>query len=86
MATPGVETHGVTPSAVSHDTQCWTYQPNGKCDYHDGSNVVHFDAGTLQNYATRLCEPLCGGVSSQFMPPLPLAGCEVQSVEAKQAR
>ena len=62
---PDVETHGVTPSAVSHDTQCWTDQPNGKCDHRGGSNAVHFDAGKLQNYATRLCEPLNGGVSSR---------------------
>jgi len=52
MAIPQAQTQGVTQSTVAHGFQYWSYQANGKCDYHDGSNVVHFDAGTLQNYAS----------------------------------
>ena len=52
MVIPQAQRQGVTPSTVAHDFQYWSYQANGKCDYHDGSNVVHFDAGTLRNYAS----------------------------------
>jgi len=47
-----VEAQPVSPPVIRNDFQYWSYRPNGKCDYHDGSDVLHFDAGTLQNYAS----------------------------------
>jgi hypothetical protein len=47
-----LEAQPVSPPVIRNDFQYWSYRPNGRCDYHDGSDVLHFDAGTLQNYAS----------------------------------
>lgn len=54
--TPVVIPEGQPPKltlpAVSNDFQYWSYQSDGSCDYHEGPNVQHLGASTLQNYVS----------------------------------